>query len=137
MNFEIILIAAVALALSASSSDAQGLNGQSANQADAQITAKASALDGDTTQDVPAAARPVARNETEGQPKSDIHAALSSIDRAGRDATPRTRGAVEVKGQNADGIGNITDHVEVAGGASVAPPTASVSGTGSVVTGNN
>jgi hypothetical protein len=134
MKFEVIVIAAAAMALSAVSGDAQVLNEPSSGQAGGQITGQTSGLAGGISGDVAATAGPVTRQAADGQ--ADTNASLSSIDRAGRDTAPRTRGAVEVKGQNADGLGNITTGVEVAGGLQVSPASAPVSGSGSVETGS-
>lgn len=133
MKFEIIVIAAAAMALSAYTADARipkGPSGQGSEQ-------KASQTGGDVPGDVAATKAPAAHDAAGGKSHGDAATFLSSIDRAGRDPAPRTRGATEVKGQNANGLGNVTTGVEVAGGTQASPASVSVLGSGLVETGSN
>lgn len=81
----------------------------------------------------PASTGPAADVETD---TGEVAAMLGAIERADRDTALRSR-VVEAKGQNAGGLGNVTAHVEVAGGVQPVVNEASVSGSASVETGKD
>ena len=133
MKFEIIVIAAAAMALSAYTADARIPEGPSGQVSGQRISQTGGDIPGNTAPTKASAAH----GARDGKSHDDAATILSSIDRAGRDPAPRTRGATEVKGRNAGGLGNVTTGVEVAGGPQASPASVSVLGSGLVETGSN